>query len=268
MFSALFAYDFMKNAFLAILIMTPLFGILGTMVVSDKMAYFSDALGHSALCGMAIGVVLGMFQTSLVLVIFGVIFALVLNLIRSKSSVSTDTVISVLSSCCIAVGLVILSRGGTFSNYSSLLIGDVLSITGTEILYLLILFAATIVFWILCFNRMQAISLNRTLAAGRQFRVGLITNLFTIFIALVVMLSIRWIGILIINALLILPPASARNISSNVREYHLFSILFSVFSGLLGLVISYFTNVATGPTIILIAGIIFFATYFRGRKAS
>ncbi len=96
--------------------------------------------------------------------------------------------------------------------------------------------------------------------------MAVIENLFTAVIALVVMLSIKWIGILIINALLILPPAASRNISENVREYHLFAVIFSVFSGLLGLVISYFANVATGPTIIVIAAVIFFATYIFGRN--
>ena len=81
-----------------------------------------------------------------------------------------------------------------------------------------------------------------------------------------VMLSIKWVGILIINALLILPAASSRNISENLREYHFFSILFSMFSGIVGLFISYYTNVATGPMIVIIASVIFFATYFYGRN--
>ncbi|BAK47345.1 hypothetical protein CXIVA_13790 [Clostridium sp. SY8519] len=265
-FQTLFTYDFMRLAFLAILIITPLFGILGTMVVSDKMAYFSDALGHSALCGMAVGVLFGVANTTVSLMIFGVLFALLLNLIRSKSPASTDTIISVLSSSCIAVGLIILSRNGNFSKYSSLLIGDVLSITRGEVIGLFLIFLATLVFWILCFNQLQAVSLHPVLAKSRGFRVAVIENLFTAVIALVVMLSIKWIGILIINALLILPPAASRNISENVREYHLFAVIFSVFSGLLGLVISYFANVATGPTIIVIAAVIFFATYIFGRN--
>jgi len=94
----------------------------------------------------------------------------------------------------------------------------------------------------------------------------LIENLFSVFIALMVMLSIKWVGILIINALLILPAASSRNISENLREYHFFSILFSMFSGIVGLFISYYTNVATGPMIVIIASVIFFATYFYGRN--
>lgn len=264
--TSLFQYDFMILAFVAILIITPLFGMLGTMIVNNKLAFFSDALGHSALTGIAVGVICGIPDTSISLVIFGVAFALLLNWIKSRSTASTDTIISVFSSCCIAVGLAILSRGGNFSKYSSLLLGDVLSITKREIIYLLLIFIATIVFWILCFNRLQAISVHRTLAKSRQFKIRLIENLFSVFIALIVMLSIKWIGILLINALLILPAASSRNISENVREYHLFAIIFSMFSGILGLFISYYTNMATGPMIVIIASAIFFATYFYGRN--
>ncbi len=96
----------------------------------------------------------------------------------------------------------------------------------------------------------------------------LMDNLFAVLVALIVMLSIKWIGILIINALLILPAASSRNISSNMREYHLFSVLFSVFSGIVGLAVSYYTNVATGPMIVIIASVIYFTTFIYGRKSS
>ena len=88
-------YDFMKNALLAILIITPLFGLLGTMIVNKKMAYFSDALGHSALTGIAVGVVCGMQDTTISMVIFAVVFALLLNKISSHNIAATDTIISV-----------------------------------------------------------------------------------------------------------------------------------------------------------------------------
>ncbi len=266
LFTSWLSYDFMKHAFVAVLIITPLFGLMGTMIVSNKMAFFSDALGHSALTGMAIGVIFGIQDTNLSMVIFAVVFALLLNKISSRIKGSTDTIISVFSSCSIAIGLAILSRGGNFSKYSSLLVGDILSITKKEIIYLALIFIATLVFWILCYNRLQAISLHRTLAKSRHMKVALIENLFSVFIALVVMLSIKWVGILIINALLILPAASSRNLSENVREYHLFAVIFSMFSGVIGLLISYFTNVATGPMIVIIASVIFFATYFYGKN--
>jgi zinc transport system permease protein len=255
-------YGFMRSALLAILIITPLFGLMGTMIVNKKMAYFSDALGHSALTGIAVGVVFGVQDTNISMVVFAVIFALLLNWIGSRSTASTDTVISVFSSCSVAVGLAILSRGGNFSKYSSLLVGDVLSITNREILYLIVIFAVTILFWLLCFNWLNAICIHSTLARSKQIPVSLVDNIFAVLIAVIVTVSIKWVGILIINALLILPAAASRNISVNMREYHFFSVVFSVFSGVLGLLLSYYTNVATGPMIVIIASVIYFATYW------
>ncbi len=259
-------YGFMRSALAAILIITPLFGLLGTMIVNKKMAYFSDALGHSALTGIAVGVVFGVTDTNLSMVLFAVVFALLLNWIGSKSTASTDTIISVFSSCSVAIGLAILSRGGNFSKYSGLLVGDVLSITNREIVYLLVIFVVTVIFWLLCFNWLNAICIHRALAGSKRIPVRLMDNIFAVLVALIVMLSIKWVGILIINALLILPAASSRNISVNMREYHLFSVIFSLFSGVLGLILSYYTNVATGPMIVIIASVIYFSTYIFGRR--
>ncbi len=259
-------YGFMKNALIAVLIITPLFGILGTMIVNKKMAFFSDSLGHSALTGIAIGSVLGMKDTTLSMVLFAVVFALLLCKLSEKEMASRDTLISVFSSASIALGLAILSKGGNFSKYSGLLVGDVLSITKREIIYLVIMFVVMLVFWFVAFNKLCAQSINVTLAKSRHIPVKMLETIFSVLIALIVMLSIKWIGILLINALLILPAASSRNISENMREYHLFSVIFSVFSGVLGLVVSYYTNVATGPMIVLFAAVIYFATYLYGRR--
>lgn len=254
-------YDFMKNALMAIIIITPLFGILGTMIVNNKMAFFSDALGHSALTGVAIGVIFGIMDTNISMIIFDIIFSLLLNKIKNTNATSSDTIISVFSSLGIAIGLAILSRKGNFSKYSAMLVGDILSITKNEIFILIIVFAITVGFWVLCFNKLHAISVNITLAKSKNINVSLIDNMFVIIIALIVMMSIKWVGILIINALLILPAASSRNISINMRQYHFYSIIFSMFSGIMGLIISYFSNIATGPTIVIIASIIFFVTF-------
>ena len=125
-------FDFMKNALLAILLIAPLFGLLGTMVVNNGMAFFSDAIGHSALCGIAIGVVLGMADTTPAMIAFAVVFAVGLNWIKNANIASTDTVISVFASLGTAIGLAILS-GGDFSKYSGLLVGDILSIRTAEL---------------------------------------------------------------------------------------------------------------------------------------
>ena len=260
------SYEFMRNALVAVLIITPLFALMGTMIVNKKMAYFSDALGHSALTGIAVGIVCGMQDTTISMVIFAIIFALLLNKIGSMNMASTDTFISVFSSCSVAIGLAILSKGGNFSKYSSILVGDVLSITRREIAYLFIIFAVTIIFWVWGFNYLNAICIHKSVAKSKNIPVKLMDNLFAILVALVVMLSIKWVGILIINALLILPAASARNISVNMREYHFFSIVFSMFSGIVGLFVSYYTNVASGPMIVIIASSIYFITFMYGRK--
>jgi zinc transport system permease protein len=130
---------------------------------------------------------------------------------------------------------------------------------------LAIVFVVTMLFWLLCFNKLMAISMNESLAASRHIRVSLINNLFAVVIALIVMLSIKWVGVLIINALLILPAAAARNISENIREYTWFSIVISLFSGVVGLVLSYSLDTATGPTIVIISAFIFFATLLSKR---
>lgn len=253
-------YDFMKNALIAIIIISPLFGILGTMIVNNKLAFFSDALGHSVFTGMAIGIIIGAAQTDIVMALFGVVFAILLNYIRGKKTVSTDTIISVFSSLSMAVGLVILSRGGNFSQYSSLLVGDILSITPKEIVYLLMILITTLVFWCLLFNKLHSISISESLARSRGINIKVIDTCFVVLIALIVMLSIKWVGMLIINALLILPAAASRNISHNMREYHLFSILISVFTGIVGLILSFYVETATGPTIAILAAIVFFGT--------
>ena len=254
-------YTFMKNAFLAILLVSPIFAIIGTMIVNKKMAFFSDALGHSALTGIAIGMLLGMTNINISMIIFAVIFALLLNFIKSKTTYGADTIISVFSSIAIALGLAILAQSGSFNKYSSYLVGDILSISEAEILYLFVAFILTFIFWFYLFNKINAVSLNATLAKSKGINVKAMENIFAILIAVMVMISIRWVGILLINSLIILPAASSRNISMNMRSYHLFSIIFALFSGISGLIISYYTNIPTGPMIVIISGIIYFITF-------
>lgn len=254
-------YTFMKNALLAIILVSPIFAILGTMIVNNKMAFFSDALGHSALTGIAIGMLLGISNINISMILFAVIFALLLNFVKNKTTYGADTIISVFSSIAIALGLAILAQTGNFNKYSSYLVGDILSITSSEIFYLLLAFIAVILFWYFMFNKLNVISINSTLAKSRGINIKLIDNIFVILIAVIVMVSIRWVGILLINSLLILPAAASRNIAKSMRSYHLFSVIFSLFSGICGLIISYYWNVPTGPMIVIISGIIYFITF-------
>lgn len=254
-------YVFMKNAFLAILLISPIFAILGTMIVNNKMAFFSDALGHSALTGIAIGTLLGITNMNISMIIFAVIFALLLNFIKNKTTYGADTIISVFSSIAIALGLAILAQSGNFNNYSSYLIGDILSISQNEILYLAIAFVLILVFWILMFNKINAVSINSTLAKTKGINAKVIDNVFAVIIAIMVMISIRWIGILLINSMMILPAASSRNIAKNMRSYYAYAVAFALVSGISGLIVSYFVNIPTGPMIVIVSGIIYFITF-------
>lgn len=255
-------YTFMKNAFIAILLVSPIFAMLGTMIVNNKMAFFSDALGHSALTGIALGTLLGISNMNISMIIFAIIFALLLNWVKNRTSYGADTIISVFSSISIALGLAILAQTGSFNKYSSYLVGDILNISTSEIIYLVIAFVLVLIFWTKLFNKLNAISINPMLAKSKGINVKLIDNLFAVSIAIMVMLSIRWIGILLINSMIILPAASSRNIASNMRNYHVFSILFALLSGISGLIISYYANnIPTGPMIVIISGIIYFITF-------
>ena len=200
------------------------------------------------------------------IIIFAIGFALLLNYVKNKTTYGADTIISVFSSIAIAIGLAILAQTGNFNSYSSYLVGDILSITDLEILYVFLIAIVVLIFWYFTFNKLNVISINSTLAKSKGIKIKKIDNIFVILIAIVVMISIRWIGILLINSLLILPAASSRNIAKNMRYYHLYAILFSVFSGILGLIISYYFNVPTGPMIVILSGIIYFTTLFLKKK--
>lgn len=259
-------YAFMKNALLAILLMTPLFGLLSTMVVSSRMAFFSDSLGHGAFTGIAIGAIAGMFSPITSLVLFSVVFALLITYIKHRTAASADTVIGVFSSTAIAVGLMIMSRGGGFSKFSPLLIGDVLSITPSDLAGLAAVDVVVLIGWILLFNRLLLLSVNSSLARSRGIFIFAVEAAFAVLLAVVVAVSIQWVGILIINALLVLPGAAARNLARSVKEYHAISTVLALLSGLIGLFAAYYLGIAAGAAIVAAASLFFFLSLaFRAR---
>ena len=260
------SHTFMKNAFIAIIIITPLFGLISTMVVSNKMSFFADSLGHGAFTGIAVGILLGGIDPMWGATLFSICFAIAITIIKNKGTSSTDTIIGVFSSTSIALGLVLMSFSSSLSKFSSYLVGDLLSISQNQIILLIFVFIAIIVLWSLIFNKLLVTSLNTSLANSRGMNTLLIEIIFTCTIAVIVTITIRWVGLLIINSLLVLPAAASRNISRNIRQYHLFSILIAIFSGIVGLIISYYLNTVTGATIVLVASVIFFITLFIRRK--
>ena len=255
-------WDFMKNALLALLLMAPLFGILSTMIVTGHMSFFSDALGHS-------GSLFGIAAPTWAAVLFSVVFALLFSYIRRGSNHASDTLIGVFSSAAVALGILVATMGGgSFTKYNKYLIGDVLSITPGEIGFLALVLAAVLVFCCLYANRLTLTAVHPQLASSRGIPVNLSQTLFTVAIAVVVTLSISSMGLLILNSLLVLPGAASRNLARNQKQYHLFSVLFALVSGILGLAVSYCFGCSAGAAISLILTALFALTYFfRGRSA-
>ena len=195
-------------------------------------------------------------------VLFSVVFALIFSYVRSRSNQAADTLIGVFSSTAVALGIFIATLGGgSFTKYNKYLIGDILSVTPAEIGLLAIVLLAVLVFWVLCANRLMLTAIHPHLAASRGIPVALSQTLFTVAIAVVVTLSISSVGLLILNSLMVLPGASARNVSKNLRQYHGFSVLFALIAGIGGLTVSYYLGCSAGASISLILAAVFAVTF-------
>ena len=261
--------NFMKNALLAVLIMGPLFGLLSTMVVTGKMSFFSDALGHSGFTGIAIGVLCGAASPTWFAVVLAVAFALLFSYVKSRTSQAAETIISVFSSTAVALGIFIATmNGSSFTKFNRYLIGDILSVTPAEIGLLATVLLAVVVLWCLASNRLVLTAVHPQLASSRGIPVRGYETLFTVSIAVVVTLAMSWVGLMVINSLLVLPAAAARNVARNLREYHLFSVVLALVSGVAGLVTSYYLGSSTGAVISLYLALFFAITFlFRQRRA-
>ena len=262
-------WDFMKNALLAVLLMAPLFGLTSTMIVTGRMSFFSDALGHSAFTGIAIGCICGIAAPIWSAVVFSILFALLFSFVRSRSNQTADTLIGVFSSTAVALGIFIATfDGGSFTKYNKYLIGDILSVTPAELGMLAVVLVLVIVFWLIFSNRLTLTAIHPHLASSRGISTKGVQTLFTTAIAVVVTLSISWTGLLILNSLLVLPGAAARNIAKNLKQYHLFSVLFALIAGIGGLTISYCFGTSAGASISLGLALIFTVCFcFRKRRA-
>lgn len=262
----MFHWTFMQNALLAILLLAPLLGLLSTMIVTGRMSFFSDALGHSAFTGIAIGCICGIAAPTWIAVIFSIFFALLFSYVRSRSNQTADTIIGVFSSTAVALGIFIATMdGGSFTKYNRYLIGDILSVTPAELGVLFLTLLGIVIFWFIMSNRLTLAAIHPQLASSRGISTDACSTIFTVAIAVVVTMAISWVGLLILNSLLVLPGAAARNVSRNLRQYHGFSILFALLAGITGLCLSYYFGTSSGASISLMLTLIF-AVSFCFRK--
>lgn len=258
---------FMKNALLAILVISPLFGLLSTMVVQSRMSFFSDALGHSAFTGIAIGSLCGLAAPMGAAVVFALVFSLLFTWVRHRTSLASDTVIGVFSSTAVALGIFAATLGGgSFTKFNALLIGDILSVEPGMIALLLGILTLILVLWVCCYNDLLLSALHPALADSRGIRVFWQEAVLNAAIAVVVTLSMTWVGLLVINSLLVLPGAAARNLARNTRQYHLFSVLGAVVCGVGGLMCSYYWGASAGAAVTLCLALYFFLSLLLAPK--
>ena len=250
-----YQFSFMIRALLAVILLTPALGLLGTMAVNHQMAFFSDGLGHSAMLGIGLGMVLGLRSDLVSMLIFGVIWAVLICVIKQSGAATTDTIISVFSSTSIAGGLLLLSRSDKLSK--SLLIGDILAVMPQDLLYLLLLLIGVVILWIVLYNSLLMTSVDPFLARSRGIFTRLIECAFVVTVAIAVMISIHWVGMMLINALLILPAAAGRNIARTSRQHALYTVLIALLSGIIGLTVTFYLDASAGASIVLVSAVMY-----------
>lgn len=246
---------FMRQALLALLLLTPMTAMLGVHVLNFRMAFFSDAVGHSAFAGLALGLILGAPPQTAVLV-FGVVVGFGIMAVRRSSGLSADAAIGIVFSAVVAFGLAVVSRApGLSREIQQYLYGDILTVGEGEIAIMALLLAALAIFEILGWNKLLALGLSPSLAKVDGIATAFWQYIFAGFLALTVMFCARTVGVLLVTAMLIVPAASGRNFASDMRGLFWWSIVVSLSSGMAGLLLSAqeWLATASGATVILVA---------------
>jgi zinc transport system permease protein len=257
-------YDFIWRAIAAMLIIAPLCAALGVHVVNFRMAFFSDAISHSTFAGVALGVLLGI-NPSFTLIGFGILAGLSITLFKGRSELSSDTVISVILSAMVALGITVLYAQKETRNLETYLYGTVLAISDWELLLLFLIGVLVFIFMVFFFNRLFLISLNHHLASSRGIAVEWFEYTFALILAVVVTISIRAIGLFLVTAMLVVPAATARNLALGMSSLFWTAVVCAVFSGTAGILFSFYLDTPAGASTILIGCFLFLLSWLRNR---
>ena len=262
-----FKYAFVVNSIICALLIGPLLGGIGTMVVIKRLAFFSEAIGHAAMTGIALGIILGEPYTSPYISLFGfcILFGLIMNYTRNRTNMSSDTLIGVYLSISIAVGACILmyvSSKISVHVLDSILFGSILTVDETDIFILLVITVICIILAATRYNKMLLASFNPSLAKVKGVKVTFLDYIFIFMITIITVASVKIIGAVLVEALLLIPAASARNISRGIKSYFFISVIISSLSCLFGIILpmEFGVPLPSGGAIIIISAIFFFLT--------
>jgi len=247
----LFQLPFMQRALWGGIFTGAMGGALGSFTILRQLSFFSDALGHSALLGISLGVVLGL-NPSLVLLPFAVLFALVVTYLLERTRLWTDALLNIIYSASLALAIVLLSfadryRGGL----NNLLFGDILAVQPQDLLLSGVLCGIVALFVVLTLRVQLLMTVNETLAVARGVAVDGQRLLFITLLALVVAVSIKTVGVLLISAFVVIPACSARLWSRQFSHYVLLASGVGVGSAVTGILLSAAFNLPSGPSIVV-----------------
>ena len=245
--------SFMQRAFLGLILLAPMTAAMGIQVVNFRMAFFADAISHSAFAGVAIGILLAV-SPQFTMPALALAVGLGIMAVQRRSSLSVDTVIGVFFSGVVAFGLAIVSRSrNVATDLQRFLYGDILTIGDGELLMLVVLFAILAVFQFWGYNRLMYIGLNPVLAKAHKVNVSLYQYIYAGLLSLVVIFSVWAVGVLLVTAMLIVPAAAARNFARSSGSMFWWALIISVSSSIAGLLISAqdWARTATGATVVL-----------------
>lgn len=243
-------WDFVVRGAIAIVLVSLICGGVGSLVVSNRMAFFSDALAHSAFAGVAfallIALVLGVvgrgFQhwITAIMVAFGVLFGLLIAYVHEKSALPSDTVIGVFFAGALGLGAIFepAVRNKGYFELHSFIFGSPMTVGSEDLIALIVLLLLTVAFLLFCYNPLTFGSFNESLARSRRVHSRFARYLFIVLLGVIVNLCQQTVGILLINGLLIVPAATASNLSSNLRQLLWRSIALALFCGVAGLLLS------------------------------
>ncbi len=262
-----FLYEFVVNGFLCALVIGPLLGGIGTMVVIKRMAFFSQAVGNAALTGVAIGVIIGESYTAPYMSMFSfcILFALFLNFSKNRTKMSSDTLIGVFLSISLAIGATALLWVSARVNthiLDTIMFGSILTVNDTDMNVLLVTTLITGFVALPLYNQMLLASLNPSLAHVRGINVHLLEYVFVLLVTILTVACVKIVGAVLVEALLLIPAAAARNLNRSIRGFVLWSVIFSTASCLIGIYapMRWDLPIPSGGAIILTAALIFVVT--------
>lgn len=264
---SIFYYEFVVNALLCSIVIGPLLGCVGTMIVAKRMAFFSQAIGNAALTGVAIGVLIGESYTAPYVSMFSfcLLFGIVLNYTKPRTRMSADTLIGVFLSISLAVGaslvLYVSARVNTHI-LESVMFGSILTVSDLDMNVLLVVKIITLVVGLPLYNKMLLGSLNPSLAQVRGVNVQAIEYVFIVLVTLITVACVKIIGAVLVEALLLIPAAAARNLCRTLRSFVYTTMVLATLSCIGGIWIpmQWDIPVPSGGAIVILAAFFFILT--------